>query len=144
MKRFYNNKLMRFAPKGALRFVALLCVLLGFCSSAWAETCYIDATEIINDGYTVNIDMFMRQQANNNIDYSKISDGVWTYEYENINTKIKFKLSKDGNDKYPLKEPVKPRTNSSHNCIKFTYDGNNLEYTWIKRDPYMGDRKSVV
>ena len=138
MKRFYNNKLMRFAPKGALRFVALLCVLLGFCSSAWAETCYIDATEIINDGYTVNIDMFMRQQANNNIDYSKISDGVWTYEYENINTKIKFKLSKDGNDKYPLKEPVKPRTNSSHNCIKFTYDGNNLEYTWIKRDPYMG------
>ena len=35
MKRFYNNKLMRFAPKGALRFVALLCVLLGMSSSAW-------------------------------------------------------------------------------------------------------------
>lgn len=34
MKRFYNNKLMRFAPKGALRFVALLFVLLGVSNSA--------------------------------------------------------------------------------------------------------------
>ena len=38
MKRFYNNKLMRFAPKGALRYIALLCVLMGVSVSAWAVT----------------------------------------------------------------------------------------------------------
>lgn len=38
MKRFYNNKLMRFAPKGALRYIALLCVLIGVSVSAWAVT----------------------------------------------------------------------------------------------------------
>lgn len=37
MKRFYNNKLMRFAPKGALRYIALLCVLMGVSVSAWAD-----------------------------------------------------------------------------------------------------------
>ena len=38
MKRFYNNKLMRFAPKGALRYIALLCVLMGVSVSAWGVT----------------------------------------------------------------------------------------------------------
>lgn len=37
MKRFYNDKLMRFAPKGALRYIALLCVLMGVSVSAWAD-----------------------------------------------------------------------------------------------------------
>ena len=37
MKRFYNNKLMRFAPKGALRYIALLCVLMGVSVCAWAD-----------------------------------------------------------------------------------------------------------
>lgn len=38
MKRFYNNKLMRFAPKGALRYIALLCVLMGVSVCAWGVT----------------------------------------------------------------------------------------------------------
>lgn len=41
MKKFYNNKLTRFASKGALRFVALLCVLIGVSSSAWADIAYL-------------------------------------------------------------------------------------------------------
>ena len=36
MKRFYNNTLMSGAFSKALRVLALLCVLLGFSSSAWA------------------------------------------------------------------------------------------------------------
>ena len=38
MKRFYNNTKMSGAFSNVLRVVALLCVLLGFSSSAWADT----------------------------------------------------------------------------------------------------------
>ena len=41
MKRFYNNTLMSGAFSKALRVVALLCVLLGFSSSAWGDTYYL-------------------------------------------------------------------------------------------------------
>ena len=49
MKRFYNNTLMSGAFSKALRVIALLCVLLGFSSSAWganipaSTTLYMDA-----------------------------------------------------------------------------------------------------
>ena len=38
MKRFYNNTIMSGALSNALRVLALLCVLLGVSSSAWADT----------------------------------------------------------------------------------------------------------
>ena len=41
MKRFYNNTLIGGACSKALRVVALLCVLLGFSSSAWGDTYYL-------------------------------------------------------------------------------------------------------
>ena len=41
MKRFYNNTLIGGAFSKALRVVALLCVLLGFSSSAWGATYYL-------------------------------------------------------------------------------------------------------
>ena len=41
MKRFYNNTLMSGAFSKALRVVVLLCVLLGFSSSAWGTTYYL-------------------------------------------------------------------------------------------------------
>ena len=41
MKRFYNNTLIGGAFSKALRVVALLCVLLGFSSSAWGDTYYL-------------------------------------------------------------------------------------------------------
>ena len=41
MKRFYNNTLMSRVFKNTLRVVALLCVLLGFSSSAWGTTYYL-------------------------------------------------------------------------------------------------------
>ena len=41
MKRFYNNTINSLALKNALRVFALLCVLLGFSSSAWGQTYYI-------------------------------------------------------------------------------------------------------
>ena len=41
MKRFYNNTKMSGAFSKALRVVALLCVLMGFTSSAWGATYYL-------------------------------------------------------------------------------------------------------
>jgi hypothetical protein len=38
MKKFYNNTKMSGAFSSALRVLALLCVLLGFSSSAWGAT----------------------------------------------------------------------------------------------------------
>ncbi|MBR2368910.1 MAG: T9SS type A sorting domain-containing protein [Paludibacteraceae bacterium] len=38
MKRFYNNTINSLALKNALRVFALLCVLLGFSSSAWGQS----------------------------------------------------------------------------------------------------------
>ena len=37
MKKFYNNTKMSGALGKALRMLALLCVLFGFSSSAWAD-----------------------------------------------------------------------------------------------------------
>ena len=41
MKKFYNNTLTRGAFSKALRLVALLCVLMGVSSSAWADNIYV-------------------------------------------------------------------------------------------------------
>ena len=51
MKRFYNNTLIGGAFSKALRVVALLCVLLGFSSSAWGETYYLWYTTTNNNNF---------------------------------------------------------------------------------------------
>lgn len=63
MKRFYNNKLMRFAPKGALRYIALLCVLMGVSVSAWGATIpgefngwTASGSTVADNGYTVKLE----------------------------------------------------------------------------------------
>ena len=52
MKRFYNNTLIGGAFSKALRVVALLCVLLGFSSSAWGETYYLWYTTTNNNNFS--------------------------------------------------------------------------------------------
>jgi hypothetical protein len=50
MKRFYNNTKMSGAFSNALRVLALLCVLLGVSSSAWAETGFFEDLDISING----------------------------------------------------------------------------------------------
>ena len=52
MKRFYNNTLIGGACSKALRVVALLCVLLGFSSSAWGDTYYLWYTTTNNNNFS--------------------------------------------------------------------------------------------
>ena len=52
MKRFYNNTLIGGAFSKVLRVVALLCVLLGFSSSAWGETYYLWYTTTNNNNFS--------------------------------------------------------------------------------------------
>ena len=52
MKRFYNNTLIGGAFSKALRVVALLCVLLGFSSSAWGDTYFLWYTTINNNNFS--------------------------------------------------------------------------------------------
>ena len=50
MKRFYNKTKMSGAFSNALRVLALLCVLLGVSSSAWAETGFFEDLDISING----------------------------------------------------------------------------------------------
>ena len=50
MKRFYNNTLISRVSNTTLRVVALLCVLLGVSSSAWAETGFFEDLDISING----------------------------------------------------------------------------------------------
>jgi hypothetical protein len=50
MKRFYNNTIMSGAFSKALRVLALLCVLMGFSSSVWAEAGLVDVSFTFSTG----------------------------------------------------------------------------------------------
>jgi hypothetical protein len=54
MKRFYNNTISSKAVKNALRVFALLCVLLGFSSSAWGANKYLVYNSQGGDDYNNN------------------------------------------------------------------------------------------
>ena len=54
MKRFYNNTMNSLAFKNALRVFALLCVLLGFSSSAWGANKYLVYNSQGGDDYRNN------------------------------------------------------------------------------------------
>ena len=88
MKRFYNNTKMSGAFSSALRMLALLCVLLGFSSSALGETIYIAGSDWMN-------------LTNNPMDNPMTkSDNVHTYTFTASNTGDNqwFKIYKDQND----------------------------------------------
>lgn len=95
MKKFYNNKLTRFASKGALRFVALLCVLLGISSSAWADKGFFDTNALVlkfshdNNQYTYN------KSGHNSTNLGSFEYGTYpVLEWFNYYT------WKDGNDNF--------------------------------------------
>ena len=50
MKRFYNNTISRLALSRAVRVFTLLCVLLGFSSSVWAEAGLVDVSFTFSTG----------------------------------------------------------------------------------------------
>ena len=67
MKRFYNNTIMSGAFSKALRVLALLCVLLGVSSSAWADAGFHsdDAWNIKYSPGTGNSDIWIEGGVNN-------------------------------------------------------------------------------
>ncbi len=119
MKRFYNNKLMRLAPKGALRFIALLYVLLGVSGSAWA-TYYIDARDYISMGKTFRINWI--QDANsNNISYSEVETGLWSFETKFA--KAEFNANGKSTKYGPGQEANLPTLSGSNDCYLINANG---------------------
>ena len=138
MKRFYNNKLMRFAPKGALRFVALLCVLLGFCSSAWAQKkCYVDATAIVADGYSVEISHIQTMNSQG-LEKTEEKSGLWSFTCP-ASTKLKIQVRANKGSSYGDWIWIEniPAYTSNTNCITLTYSSGAFSYKWIERNEFM-------
>ena len=74
MKRFYNNTIMSGALSKALRVLALLCVLLGVSTSAWADF-YIWGF----NGQDMNCTPSPKAQKMTN------NSGAWSYTHSNFN-----------------------------------------------------------
>ena len=129
MKRFYNNTLIGGAFSKALRVVALLCVLLGFSSSAWGDTYYIDASCISG---VQQISWLQYQNNSGNI----VSQNT------NFNGKTAFQFTADAGKTLKLQlqivsgnTTIYPQLHNinltgNNNCIELQLDNNNqLSYT---------------
>ena len=79
MKRFYKNTLMSGAFSKALRVVALLCVLLGFSSSAWGETYYLWYTTTNNNNFSSTNDYKWSDAKTDN-------NGICTWTISGLNS----------------------------------------------------------
>ena len=90
MKKFYNNTKMSGAFSSALRVLALLCVLLGFSSSAWGADYYFFQTNA--DDWCNNTGTWMSREKN---------DNVYTIPFKitKKNTNYYFWISTKNNDK---------------------------------------------
>lgn len=138
MKRFYNNTIMSKISKHTLRVFALLCVLLGVGSTAWAKTCYVDATAIVAEGYTVELD-FIETSNSNRLEKTLVKQGLWSFECP-ANTKLKINIRANQGSSYgdwKLIDNI-PAYSGNNNNIKLTYSNKSFTYKWTERSPYMG------
>ena len=145
MKRFYNNTIMSGALSKALRVLALLCVLLGVSSSAWAEaiqnnwkigfnTGGNDVWENVNNNDTkdfgsltsapkvLGLNTWVDKQGGNVCDGNKLTIGGDTYGSEKtINVNVE-----NWGDPVALYAPVNetlPNSAGSH-TVYFTFKVN--------------------
>ena len=123
MKRFYNNTIMSGALSKALRVLALLCVLLGVSTSAWAKKYYIDAS-CIDGVYQVNWlqDKDSKPILNN---ASLSQTDIYSFETSYIPYKISIQYKQSS---WENKE-IKDLNIGSHNCFVFKVENGNLTYT---------------
>ena len=138
MKRFYKNTIMIKVSKYTLRVFALLCVLLGVSSSAWAKTCYVDATSIVAEGYIVELD-FIETMNSERLEKTLVEPGLWSFECP-ASKKLKINIRANQGSSYgdwKLIENI-PAYTSSKNSISLTYTNKTWSYSWKFRSPYMG------
>ena len=123
MKRFYNNTLTRRAFSKALRVVALLCVLLGVSTSAWAKKYYIDAS-CIDGVYKVN---WLQDKDSKSIlsNASLSQTDIYSFETSYIPYKIEIQYQQS---RWENKQ-IKDLNIGSHNCFVFKVENGNLTYT---------------
>ena len=127
MKRFYNNTLMSGAFSKALRVVALLCVLMGFTSSAWGETYYIDASCISG---VQQISWLQYQNGGGDIVSQNTSfDGKTAFQFTadaGKTLKLQLKIVSGNTTIYPQLYDI--NLSGSNNCIELSLDGSTLSY----------------
>ena len=122
MKRFYNNTLIGGAFSKALRVVALLCVLLGFSSSAWGETYYLWYGS--NDDYNNN-----SYQWSDGVSFSN-NKGTFT-----INTsywQCYVYIAKGSNSKSNLLKTPNFANPTTSTGVRDLYQGNRDGYNRIQ------------
>ena len=128
MKRFYNNTLIGGAFSKALRVVALLCVLLGFSSSAWGATYYIDASCISG---VQQISWLQYQNGGGDIVSQNTSfDGKTAFQFTadaGKTLKLQLKIVSGNSTIYPQLYDI--NLSGSNNCIELSLDGSTLSYT---------------
>ena len=123
MKKFYNNTIMSGAFSKALRVLALLCVLLGVSSSAWAKKYYIDAS-CIDGVYQVN--WLQDKDSKPILNVASLSQtDIYSFETSYIPYKISIQYHQSN---WENKE-INGLNIDSHNCFVFKVENGNLTYT---------------
>ena len=127
MKRFYNNTLIGGAFSKALRVVALLCVLLGFSSSAWGDTYYIDASCISG---VQQISWLQYQNGGGDIVPKNTNfNGKTAFQFTadaGKTLKLQLKIVSGNTTIYPQLYNI--NLSGSNNCIELSLDGSTLSY----------------
>ena len=127
MKRFYNNTLIGGACSKALRVVALLCVLLGFSSSAWGDTYYIDASCISG---VQQISWLQYQNGGGDIVPQNTNfNGKTAFQFTadaGKTLKLQLKIVSGNTTIYPQLYNI--NLSGSNNCIELSLDGSTLSY----------------
>ena len=127
MKRFYNNTLIGGAFSKVLRVVALLCVLLGFSSSAWGDTYYIDASCISG---VQQISWLQYQNGGGEIVPQNTNfNGKTAFQFTadaGKTLKLQLKIVSGNTTIYPQLYNI--NLSGSNNCIELSLDGSTLSY----------------
>ena len=123
MKKFYNNTLIGGAFSKALRVLALLCVLLGVSSSAWAKKYYIDAS-CIDGVYQVNWLQDKDSKPILNVASLRQTD-IYSFETSYIPYKISIQYHQSDWEN----KQIEGLNIDSHNCFVFKVENGNLTYT---------------
>lgn len=124
MKRFYNNTKMSGALGKALRMLALLCVLLGFSSSAWADY-YIWGFN--NNGWDVTASPQAQKMTQNG--------SIWSYTHSSFTNGdyLFFITTSNSTNKetaYSGHIENLTMTQGSFSLIQGSYSGKTLYHIW--------------
>lgn len=124
MKKFYNNTKMSGAFSNALRVLALLCVLLGFSSSAWADY-YIWGFN--NNGWDVTASPQAQKMTQNgsiwSYTHSSFTNGDYLFFITTLNSTNKETAYSEHIENLTMKQ-------GSFSLIQGSYSGKTLYHIW--------------